>query len=162
LLNDGLQHVKEGLADGLLEIDEEGCVRLPALKAMAEEPELKRTAQAVQAMIGAVELPDLILEMDAQTRFSSKLQGRDAKTARELITLYAALLAHGTEIDAKSAAAMVCGATVNEVMAAMRQLETPGRLRAPNNAVVTFQQSMPIVKLWSDGTKVGVCRHDGH
>jgi len=153
LLNDGLERVKEGLEKGLLEIDEEGCVRLPALSAMAEEPELKKTAQAVQDMIGAVQLPDLILEMDAQTRFSSKLLGRDAKTARELVALYAALLVHGTEIDAKAAAAMVSGVTVSEVTSAMRLLETPGRLRAANNAVVAFQQSMPIVKLWSDGTK---------
>ncbi|WP_300652243.1 Tn3 family transposase [Hydrogenophaga sp.] len=153
LLIDGLQRVKEGLANGLLEIDEQACVRLPALNAMAEEPELKRTAQAVQQMIGPVQLPDLILEMDAQTRFSSKLLGCDAKTTRELIALYAALLAHGTEIDAKSAAAMVSGVTVAEVTATMRQLETPGRLRAANNAVVAYQQSIPIVKLWSDGTK---------
>ncbi|RYG29480.1 MAG: hypothetical protein EON93_16620 [Burkholderiales bacterium] len=37
LLNDGLQRVKEGLANGLLEIDEQACVRLPALNAMAED-----------------------------------------------------------------------------------------------------------------------------
>ena len=153
LLNSGLTRVAEGVEQGLLEIDDQGCVRLPALAAMPEEPELKKTAQAVQEMIGPVQLPDLILEMDAQTRFSSKLLGRDAKSARELIALYAALLAHGTEIDAKAAAAMVSGVTVAEVTAAMRLLETPGRLRAANNAVVAFQQSMPIVKLWSDGTK---------
>lgn len=153
LLNAGLAGVNEGLAKGLLEIDDKDCVRLPALVAMPDEPELKKTAQAVQEMIGPVQLPDLILEMDAQTRFSSKLLGRDAKSAKELIALYAALLAHGTEIDAKAAAAMVSGVSVAEVTATMRMLETPGRLRAANNAVVAFQQSMPIVKLWSDGTK---------
>lgn len=155
LLNDGLLQVDNALDKGLLEIDDKNCVRLPELGAMAEEPELKRTAQKLQEMIGPVQLPDLILEMDAQTRFSSKLLGRDAKSAKELVALYAGLLAHGTEIDAKSATAMVTGSDVSvaEVTAAMRLLETPGRLRAANNCVVSYQQSIPIVKLWSDGTK---------
>lgn len=153
LLNDGLQRVEEGLRQSLLEIDEGGSVRIPGIRAMAEEPELKKTALAVQDMIGPVQLPDLILEMDALTRFSSKLLGRDAKSAKELIALYAALLAHGTEIDAKAAAAMVSGVKVAEVTGAMRLLETPGRLRATNTTVVAYQQSLPIVKLWSDGTK---------
>lgn len=96
LLNAGLEGVNDGLTKGMLEIDDKDCVRLPALGAIAEEPELKKTAQAVQEMIGPVQLPDLILEMDAQTRFSSKLSGRAAKSARELIALYAALLANGT------------------------------------------------------------------
>lgn len=153
LLNAGLTQIEEGLGKGLLEIDEEGCARLPALRAQGEEPELRKTAQAVQDMIGPVQLPDLILEVDSLTRFSSKLLGRDAKSAKELIALYGALLAHGTEIDAKAAAAMISGVTVTEVSAAMRMLETPGRLRVANNAVVSYQQSLPIVKLWSDGTK---------
>lgn len=153
LLNEGLLAVDQALQNGLLDVDEDNCVRLPALVAMAEEPELKRTAQDVQDKIGPVQLPDLILEMDAQSRFSSKLFGRDAKSAKELVSLYAALLAHGTEIDAKSAAAMVSGVTVSEVTSAMRLLETPGRLRSANGTVVAFQQSFPIVKLWSDGSK---------
>ena len=48
LLIEGLQRVEEGLENGLLEIDESGSVRLPQLVAMTEEPEVKKTAQAVQ------------------------------------------------------------------------------------------------------------------
>lgn len=153
LLHAGTQAVLDGLDKGLLEIDEGGSVRIPKIRAMEEEPELRHTAQAVQDMIGAVQMPDLMVALDALTRFSSKLLGRDAKDAQELIALYAALLAHGTEIDAKAAAAMIPGVAVSHVTAAMRLLETPGRLRAANDAVVGFQQKQPIVALWSDGTK---------
>lgn len=153
LLNDGLARVAEDVAKGLLEIDAEGSVHIPAFAALPEDKDLTKTKQDLQKKIGAVQLPDLILEMDAQTRFSSKLLGRDAKTANELISLYAASLAHGTEIDAKAAAAMVSSVSVAEVTASMRLLETPGRLRAANNAVVAYQQSHPIVKHWSDGSK---------
>lgn len=153
LLQAGMKAIEEGLEKGLLEIDAGGSVRIPKIRALEEEPELRHTAQAVQDCIGPVQMPDLIVALDALTRFSSKLLGRDAKDAQELIALYAALLAHGTEIDAKAAAAMIPGVAVSQVTAAMRLLETPGRLRAANEAIVGFQQKQPIVALWSDGTK---------
>ena len=98
-------------------------------------------------MIGPVQMPDLILAIDSNTRFSTALLGREADDAAELTSLYAALLARGTEIDVKAAAAMIPGVAVAQVSAAMRLLETPGRLREANDAVVALQQSMPVVKL---------------
>jgi TnpA family transposase len=153
LLRAGTAAVEEGLEKGLLEIDEGGSVRIPKIRALEEDPKLRHTAQAVQDLIGAVQVPDLMVQIDVLSRFSSKLLGRDAKDAQELIALYAALLAHGTEIDAKAAAAMIPGVPVSHVTAAMRLLETPGRLRAANDSVVAFQQKQPIVALWSDGTR---------
>lgn len=153
LLRAGLDAVATAMTKGLLEIDAGGSIRLPKLRALEEEPALRRTAQSIQDLVGPVQLSDLMVEMDALTRFSSKLLGRDAAAVKELVALYAALLAHGTEVDAKSAAAMIPGVAVSQVTAAMRMLETPGRLRSANDAVVAFQQAQPIVKLWSDGSK---------
>ena len=48
---------------------------------------------------------------------------------------------------------MIPGVPVSHVSAAMRMLESPGRLRAANDSVVAFQQRFAIVNLWSDGTK---------
>jgi TnpA family transposase len=153
LLEAGTQAVELGLDKGLLEIDEGGSVYVPKPRALEEEPELRQTAQVVQESIGQVQIPDLMIYIDVLSRFSSKLLGRDAKDAQELIALYAALLAHGTEIDAKAAAAMIPGVTVAQVTAAMRLLETPGRLREANEVVVGLQQKQSIVSLWSDGTR---------
>jgi len=153
LLKAGLSDLEAGLEKGLVEIDESGAVRLPRLRALGDDPELRRTNQALSDMIGPVQMPDLMLAIDSKTRFSSVLLGREPDQASDLKALYAALLAHGTEIDAKGAAAMIPGLSANEVSAAMRRLETPGRLRSANERVVEFQQQLPIVQLWSDGSK---------
>lgn len=153
LLRSGLADVEVALEKGLLEIDEDGCVRLPAIRAAEEDPELRHTNQALSDIIGTTQLPDVILEIDSRTQLSTTLLGRRPETAKELIALYAGLLAHGSEIDAKGAAAMIPGVPVSHVTAAMRMLEAPGRLRAANDSVVAFQQRFPIVKLWSDGKK---------
>mgnify|MGYP003584230574 CR=1 FL=1 len=153
LLRAGLADVEAGLEKGLLEIDEGGSVRIPAIRAMEEEPELRRTNQFLSETIGTTQLPDIILEIDSRTQISTTLLGRQPETAQELVALYAGLLAHGTEIDATAAAPMLPGVPVSHVSAAMRMLEAPGRLRAANDSVVAFQQRFPIVNLWSDGTK---------
>lgn len=153
MLDDGLAKLDGAVDKGLVEIDDQGTIRIPRLRAAEDEPELKRTLQAVQDMSGPVQLPDLILSMDAQTRFSAKLLGRDPEDAIELISVYAGLLASGSDVDAKTAAAMIPGVTVAQVTAAMRMLEGPGRLRAANDAIVAFQQRFPVVRLWGDGTK---------
>lgn len=153
LLRAGLADVEAALEKGLLEIDEDGCVRIPAIRAAEEDPELRRTNEWFSKNIGSTQLADVILEIDSRTQISTLLIGRQPETAQELIALYAGLLAHGSEIDAKGAAAMIPGVPVSHVSAAMRMLEAPGRLRAANDAVVAFQQRFPMVKLWSDGKK---------
>ena len=153
LLRAGLADLEVALEKGLLEIDEDGSVRLPAIRAMDEEPELRRTNQFLSESIGTTQLPDIILEIDSRTQISTMLVGRQPETAQELVALYAGLLAHGTEIDAKAAASMIPGVPVSHVSAAMRMLEAPGRLREANDKVVAFQQRFPIVNLWSDGSK---------
>jgi hypothetical protein len=46
--------------------------------------------------IGTAQFADMIMEMDARTGFSEVLQSRKARDADELVSLYAALIAHGT------------------------------------------------------------------
>jgi TnpA family transposase len=70
-----------------------------------------------------------------------------------LVAGYGALLAHGTENDAKGVAAMVPGLEVSHISAAMRAMEAPGRLRRANECIVEFQQSQPIAQHWGSGEK---------
>jgi hypothetical protein len=100
-----------------------------------------------------VQLPDLLLEIDAQCNYSEALLGHRAETGAELLALYAALLAHGTDIDAKSVAAMIPGLDTAWVSVAMRALETHGRLRRANERVVEFQGRVPLAAHWGDGPK---------
>jgi hypothetical protein len=91
------------------------------------------------------------MEMDAYTGFSEVLRSRKARDANELVSLYAALIAHGTELDAKSVAAMIPQLDPAHISTAMRFLEMPGRLPRANDRVVQFQRTHPITELWGTG-----------
>ena len=79
--------------------------------------------------------------------------GPPGETGAELLALYAALLAHGIDIDAKSVAAMIPSLDTAWVSVAMRALETHGRLRRANERVVDFQGRFPLAAYWGNGAK---------
>jgi len=152
-LDVGLRALSEAVGAGKLEIDAEGMVRFPKLSALPVDAAIQHSREAMFAMIGQVQFGDVIVEMDAGTGFSEILLGRRAKKAQELVACYGALLAHGTENDAKGVAAMVPGLEVAHVTAAMRSLEARDRLRRANERVVEFQRKNPIAELWGSGEK---------
>lgn len=153
-----LELIKAGLAsaaaahrDGSVTIDAQGMLRLPALEPLPDELEPKRVRDLLFREIGDVQFPDLILEVDALTNFSEILLGRRAQDEHELIALYAALIVHGTEIDAKSVAAMIPQLDPGHVSTAMRALESTGRLNRANQRVVEFQRQHSLTRLWGSG-----------
>ena len=95
----------------------------------------------------------MLLEVDAATGYSEALLGHRAQSTDELLALYGALLAHGTDADAKGVASMVPGLESTQVTVAMRALEGSGRLRRANERVAEFQSRIPIAALWGDGDK---------
>lgn len=151
LLRVGLAAVAEAKEKGLVNIDDDGTIHLPKLEALPDDVLPKRTLDLLFKEIGDVQQPDLMLEIDAHTNFSEILLGRRAKDEHELVALYAALIAHGTEIDAKSVAAMTPQLDPAHVSTAMRALEASGRLRRANDQVVEFQMKHAIAELWGSG-----------
>lgn len=149
----GLTAVAEAFARGKVEIGADGMLHLPQLMAMPDDGEPRRTREAIYKVIGDVQFPDLLLDIDALCNFSEVLLGHRAESVAELLALYAALLAHGTDIDAKGVAAMIPGLDAARVSVAMRALETPGRLRRANERVAEFQGRVPIAALWGSGEK---------
>jgi TnpA family transposase len=149
----GLVSVAEAKELGKLEIDEKGDLHLPALEALPDEPDARRTRDAISNAIGPVQLPDLLLQADADINFSEALLGRKAASVEELIALYGGMIAHGTENDAKGVAAMIPQLQPSQVTAAMRTLEGTGRLRRANERVFEFQKKIPIAELWGRGDK---------
>lgn len=148
----GLQAVAQAKTHGLLTIDPQGALHLPALRALPEDIDPKRTRDLMFKEIGDVQFPDLLLEMDVATNFSEILLARRARDEHELVAVYAALIAHGTEIDAKSVAAMTPQLDPDQVSVAMRALEATGRLRRANERVVEFQMQHAIAAHWGSGT----------
>jgi TnpA family transposase len=149
----GLYAVAEAVDRGRIEIGGDRLLHIPALGARSDDTEPRKTREAIFQRIGDVQLPDILLEVDAATHFSEELLARRASSGDELFALYGALLAHGTDNDAKGVSTMIPGIEVAQIAAAMRALEQPGRLRRASDCVAQFQSRVPISALWGDGDK---------
>jgi TnpA family transposase len=152
-LQDGLTALAEAVNDARVTIDADGHMHLPAIDAAEIETEAMRSRDAMFGIIGPAQFGDLLVEVDGRSNFSEMLLGRRARSLQELVATYGALLAHGTENDAKGVAAMVPGLEVSHITAAMRAMEAPGRLRRANGLVVEFQQTFPVALNWGTGEK---------
>ncbi|HDC7066959.1 TPA: transposase, partial [Staphylococcus aureus] len=149
----GVAAVAEACAQGKIEIGDDGMLHLPAIEALEQDDEPRRTRDLIYKVIGDAQLPDLVLEVDSWTNFSEVLLGHRAQSETELLSIYAALIAHGTEIDAKGVAAMIPGIDTAQVSLAMRALEVHGRLRRANEVVAEFQGKIPVAAHWGTGKK---------
>jgi hypothetical protein len=147
----GLSAVAEAVRAGDIVIEDD-TLHLPAITAESLPKELTSTRGALFPEIGDVQLPDVMLEMDSQTHFSWALLGRAAQSERELLNLYGAILAHGTELDATGVALMTPSLDATHIAAAMRGLEDDRVFRRANDAVVEFMRRHAITKHWGDGS----------
>ena len=149
----GLTALAEAADRGQIEIGADKLLHLPPIRPMDEEVEPRKTREAVFKHIGSVQLPDLLLEVDAATHFSEALLARRPSSSNELLAVYGALLAHGTDLDAKGVGSMIPGIDAAHISTAMRAVELSGRLRRANERVSEYQNALPIAALWGDGTK---------
>ena len=149
----GLMAVAEAAGRGHIEIGADKLLHLPPIRPLDEEVEPRKTREAVFKHIGSVQLPDLLLEVDAATHFSEALLARRPSSINELLAVYGAMLAHGTDLDAKGAGSMIPGIDAAHITTAMRAVELSGRLRRANERVSEYQNALPIAALWGDGTK---------
>ena len=81
------------------------------------------------------------MAIDRETRFSWRLLGR-ARDQFELLLVYAALLAHGTELDATSVALMIPGVSAEAIADAMRLLEEKAPCERPTSWCCSFCTAM--------------------
>ena len=149
----GLIALAEAAGRGQIEIGADKLLHLSPIRPLDEEVEPRKTREAVFKHIGSVQLPDLLLEVDAATRFSEALLARRPSSSNELLAVYGALLAHGTDLDAKGVGSMIPGIEAAHISTAMRAVELSGRLRRANEQVSEYQNALPIAALWGDGTK---------
>lgn len=138
------EHLKASLAAldeareaGRVTVGPDGTLHLSALEALPTDGLSRKTRDMLFKAIGTAQFADLIMEMDAHTGFSEVLlAARKARHAHELVALYGALIAHGTEIDAKAVAAMTPQLDAAHVSTATRALEMPGRLPSAPGAML--------------------------
>lgn len=149
-LTAGLEAVAEAVADGAMTIDE-GTIVLPKAKPAPEDPRLDRARRALVRATGETQLPAVLIEIDGLTRFSWILLGRPPRSERELVTLYAGIIALGADLSAADLVRMVPSLGADSVGLMTLRLQTETRLRAASDAVLAFLRSHPIAELWGGG-----------
>jgi TnpA family transposase len=92
-----------------------------------------------------MQLPTVLLELDARVHFSWKLLGRAPKHADELLGVYGALLAAGTDLESRGVAGMIRGVHESTVRRYMRLFEAAPAMREANDALLQFARSHSIV-----------------
>lgn len=108
----------------------------------------KEYKQLLAEEMGPIQLPELMLKIDAETRFSWRLLGRSPRDKVELISVYAALLVAGTNLSAKAVSMMTAGISAEEITATMHRIEPIKHLRDANAAVVEYMLRHKVVKEW--------------
>ena len=131
---------------GELRIDDE--LHLTPLAAAEEEPELVKLRAALDHRIGEAQLPELLLEVDAKVRFSWIMLGREPRSEKELLIVYAGILAHGTSMSAAETARMMPQLSATSVRQAMRWAGDERRLTEACTAVLSYMHRHPIAATW--------------
>lgn len=142
-----LKEMAEACAAGDFEIDRTRMSISP-VKAELRPAGYKDYKHALAAEMGPIQLPELILKIDAETRFSWQLLGRPPKDKVELITVYAALLVNGTNLSAKAVSMMTPGLTAEQIIAMMVLIEPSKNIRAANAAVLEYMLRHKVVAEW--------------
>jgi TnpA family transposase len=157
-----LANLKEQLQSGLISLDEavragelgieNETIYLPRITAEARPKGTRAVAKAMIDAIGSIQFPNLLLEIDSLTRFSWQLLGRAPKSERDLLALYGALIAQGSELGTARVALMIPGLSVKDIQQAMQLLEEEGALAKANAVVLEFLRRHEIVSHWGDGS----------
>ena len=131
---------------GVLRVDDE--LHLSPLPAEDEDPEVTKLRAALDHRIGEVQLPEVILAVDAQVRFSWIMLGREPRSTDELLMVYAGIMAHGTSLTAVECARMIPQLSATSIRQAMRWARDERRLSQACQAVLEFMQRHPIAATW--------------
>lgn len=149
-LTAGLAALAEAVAAGAVAIERDE-LRLPRRKPEPKDPRVEPARQAFARALGDVQLPEVLIEIDALTRFSWILLGRPAHSEPELVTLYAGLMGLGSDLSEAELVRMVPALAADNLGQMMHRIEGESRLRAANDAVLRFMREHPVATLWGRG-----------
>ncbi len=142
----GVDAVAKAARAGTLRVDDE--LHLSPLAADEEDPEVTQLRSRLDQRIGEVQLPEVILAVDAEVRFSWIMLGREPRSGQELLMAYAGILAHGTSLTAAECARMIPQLSATSIRQAMRWAGDERRLAQACQAVLEFMQRHAIATSW--------------
>lgn len=153
-LRDGLAAAMEAFAEAV----EAGEIRIkagrmvvPRLGPDQEAEDAKPVRRALYERIGGAQFPEILVEIDAKTRFSWTLLRRAPRTEKELVTLYAAILALGSDLSPASVVRMIAGLDPESVTRIMQIIIDASALREASDAVEAYMRSHSVSALWGGG-----------
>jgi TnpA family transposase len=149
-LSAGLAALAEAVEAGAVAI-EDSELRLPRRKPAPKDPRLEPARQALARALGDVQFPEVLIEIDGLTQFSWTLLGRQARSEQELVTLYAALMALGSDLSVAELVRMVPALVADSLGQMMLKIEAERRLRSANDEVLRFMREHPVAALWGRG-----------
>jgi TnpA family transposase len=142
----GVAAVATAAREGTLRVDDE--LHLTAMPAEDEDPKVIQLRAQLDQRLGEVQLPEVILQVDAQVRFSWIMLGREPRSTEELLMVYAGILAHGTSLTSAECARMIPQLSAVSIRQAMRWAGDERRLSQACTAVLEFMQRQPIAATW--------------
>ena len=145
-LDEGLERLSEAVERGEVHVDD--AVHLDALRAEPGQKAVEDLRRALFASRPDGQLPEIILQVDSEVRFSWILLGREPRSRSELLMLYAAILAHGTSMSAADIARMVPELSAEAIRQMMRRIADERLLRQAADAVLQFMHSHPVTQYW--------------
>jgi len=150
-LEEGLAAMAEGLHGGDFRISSDHLSISPLEK--EPEPEGSAAFEALlDDLIGSIQLPELLLKIDAATLYSRPLLGgRAPYDANELLAVYGGVLASGSDLTAKGIEMMTPGLTADQISAMMNTTQSAEQLRAANDLVTEYMMQFAVVKHWGPG-----------
>jgi hypothetical protein len=102
----GLERVSEAAERGELKIDGTK-IKVRRLTAQRTPADLKGVRRELYSANPRVQVPDLIMTVDAETHFSAEILGRPADNETELLHLYAGILGQSMDLSANRLSLMV-------------------------------------------------------
>jgi hypothetical protein len=150
LLEVRLKEFSETVEEGRISI-RDGSLVIPKPKAQEVDPKIVFAKRTIFGRGLSGQLPDVIIEIDARTRFSWILLGRCPRSESELINLYCALVALGTDLSAADLVRMVPQAAADSITQMMVRLEARAAMDAANKQVLEFMRGYKVTRLWGPG-----------
>ena len=142
----GVRAVADAASDGRVTVDT--ALHLTPLAAEPEDPQVAKLRTTLDRRIGEAQLPELMLAVDAEVRYSWLMLGREPRSMNELVMVYAGILAHGTALSAAETARMIPQLDATAIRQAMRFAADERRLAEASSAVLACMHRHPIAAAW--------------
>jgi TnpA family transposase len=144
--------------NGFAYIDNKGELKLRHDDALFVPDSTKKLKQQIESRLPVTRIEEILEDVNTMTGFAEHFVPQEGYTQRFYIPrqhLYAALLAHATNMGLYGMAYSIENITLEELRLASRWLIYEDTLKASNNCIVDKHYKLPITSIWGTGSRLG-------